>query len=126
MKMLVKASKGKNIADDEPLTLNPKMACSNIRPNYIPKRTKGPTASDASVLDPGVVQERKHVLDSVIVRIMKSRKTLRHQELITEAMRQVTHFKPQPPMIKGQIESLIQREFLKRDEEDRNIYIYIP
>jgi len=57
---------------------------------------------------------------------MKSRKTLRHQELITEAMRQVNHFKPQPPMIKGQIESLIQREFIKRDEEDRNIYIYIP
>lgn len=66
------------------------------------------------------------MLDAVIVRVMKARKTLRHTELITETMRQVTNFKPQPPMIKGQIESLIQREFLKRDEEDRNIYIYIP
>jgi hypothetical protein len=65
-------------------------------------------------------------VDCVIVRIAKSRRTIKHQELLTEVMRQVTHFKPQPTIIKEHIESLIQREYLKRDENDRTLYIYIP
>ena len=40
--------------------------------------------------------------------------------------RQIIMFKPQPPFIKQRIESLIDREYLKRDENDRQIYIYLP
>ena len=60
------------------------------------------------------------------MRIAKTRKLIRHQDLINEVIRQVQQFKPQPPMIKGQVESLIQREFLARDENDRGLYHYIP
>jgi len=70
--------------------------------------------------------ERKHVIDAAIVRIMKARKILDHNALLEEVFRQCTLFKPQPSQIKVQVEHLIDREFLKRDSEKRNVYIYCP
>jgi hypothetical protein len=43
-----------------------------------------------------------------------------------ECMKQVTIFKPQPAMIKKRIDSLIEREYIKRDENNRAVYIYLP
>ena len=70
--------------------------------------------------------ERKCILDLVIVRIAKERKSIKHEDLITEIIRQVNSFKPQPHIIKSQIESLIQRDFLARDENDKSLYVYLP
>jgi len=57
---------------------------------------------------------------------MKARKTLKHNELLENVIKQVTMFLPQPKMIKERIESLIERDYLKRDDADRNLYIYLP
>eukprot|EP00405_Crypthecodinium_cohnii_P044611 CAMPEP_0206578284 /NCGR_PEP_ID=MMETSP0325_2-20121206/31870_1 /ASSEMBLY_ACC=CAM_ASM_000347 /TAXON_ID=2866 /ORGANISM="Crypthecodinium cohnii, Strain Seligo" /LENGTH=754 /DNA_ID=CAMNT_0054083891 /DNA_START=10 /DNA_END=2274 /DNA_ORIENTATION=- len=70
--------------------------------------------------------ERKHVVDAAIVRVMKARKKLEHNRLLEEVFKQCALFQPQPSQIKSQIESLIEREFLKRDPEKRSIYIYLP
>ena len=92
---------------------------------FKPKKVKEAEAAN-EVDDKAVENERKYFLDLVIVRITKGRKTIRHQDLITEIIRLVDHFKPQLSMITSQIENLIQREFLARDEEDTSLYIYLP
>lgn len=66
------------------------------------------------------------ILDAMIVRIMKARKKERHTELINEVIKQVSLFKPQPQMIKQSIERLIEKEYLERDGDDREVYIYLP
>ncbi|KAI0817107.1 Cullin [Xylaria sp. FL0064] len=63
------------------------------------------------------LETRKHVADSVIVRIMKQRKALSHTQLVNEVIQVLSgRFKPDMALIKGQIESLISREYLERDE----------
>ncbi|KAK5634127.1 hypothetical protein RRF57_009841 [Xylaria bambusicola] len=63
------------------------------------------------------LETRKHVTDSVIVRIMKQRKELTHTQLVNEVIQVLsTRFKPEMSLIKGQIESLISRDYLERDE----------
>ncbi|KAI1124629.1 Cullin [Nemania abortiva] len=63
------------------------------------------------------LETRKHVADSVIVRIMKQRKELSHTQLVNEVIQVLSgRFKPEMSLIKGQIESLISREYLERDE----------
>jgi Cullin protein neddylation domain len=57
---------------------------------------------------------------------MKARKTEKHNQLIEDVIKQISIFMPQPQMIKQRIESLIEREYLKRDEADRTKYIYLP
>ncbi|KAI1819455.1 Cullin [Xylaria intraflava] len=67
--------------------------------------------------DEKTLETRKHVADSVIVRIMKQRKVLSHTRLVNDVIQVLSgRFKPDMSLIKGQIESLISREYLERDE----------
>eukprot|EP00667_Euglena_gracilis_P002382 EG_transcript_2382 len=71
-------------------------------------------------------ENRRHVIEACIVRVMKSRKQLSHLDLQTECIRQLSnYFKPDMKVIKKRIEDLIQRQYLERDESDRNIYRYL-
>uniref|UniRef100_A0A7S1N1C3 Cullin family profile domain-containing protein n=1 Tax=Eutreptiella gymnastica TaxID=73025 RepID=A0A7S1N1C3_9EUGL len=71
-------------------------------------------------------ENRRHVIEACIVRVMKSRKQLSHLDLQTECIRQLSnYFKPDMKVIKKRIEDLIQRGYLERDEVDRNIYRYL-
>ena len=84
-----------------------------------------PEISDVS--QTGKIQkERAMIIDAVCVRIMKSRKVESHTELMHAIVRQITMFNAQPVMIKKRIESLIEREYLERDKDQRNKYIYKP
>jgi cullin 3 len=59
-------------------------------------------------------------MEACIVRIMKARRTLRYSPLVNEVIEQLqSRFRPSPGHIKKRIESLIDREFLERDENDR-------
>jgi len=47
---------------------------------------------------------------------MKGRRILTHNELVVDTIKLITLFKPDIQLIKRRIESLIEREYLKRDE----------
>jgi cullin-4 len=55
---------------------------------------------------------------------MKARKTLSHNQLISELMVQLK-FPTRAADLKKRIESLIEREYLARDTEDNSIYTYL-
>ncbi|CAH8649220.1 unnamed protein product [Heterobilharzia americana] len=73
-----------------------------------------------------VDENRRYVIEATIVRVMKARKTLSHGQLVVEVIEQLkSRFVPTPLMIKQRIESLIEREFLARMEDDRRVYRYL-
>ena len=52
-----------------------------------------------------VDEDRKHEIEACIVRIMKSRKQLNHNQLVTEVVEQLNkRFQPSPLIIKKRIE----------------------
>ena len=57
-----------------------------------------------------------HQIDAACIRIMKSRKTMKHQDLMGEIMTQLK-FKAVSQDIKRRIESLIEREYMERGDE---------
>ncbi len=71
-----------------------------------------------------VFKERKSLIEAALVRIMKTRKTLHHSGLIAEIYNQL-RFPYKPVDIKNRIESLIEREYLERDEKNAQIYHYL-
>jgi Cullin family/Cullin protein neddylation domain len=72
----------------------------------------------------GVSRDRLYLIDAVLVRIMKARKTILHQQLIPQVLEQVK-VPAQPADIKKRIETLIEREYMERDAADRNRYNYL-
>eukprot|EP00897_Mesotaenium_endlicherianum_P006218 jgi/Mesen1/5624/ME000282S04776 len=73
-----------------------------------------------------VEEDRKPQIEAAIVRIMKSRRVLDHNNIISEVTKQLqSRFLPNPAVIKKRIESLIEREFLERDRHDRKLYRYL-
>ncbi|KAL2608272.1 hypothetical protein R1flu_026845 [Riccia fluitans] len=73
-----------------------------------------------------VDKDRRYAIDASIVRIMKSRKVLPHQQLVLECVEQLGRmFKPDFKVIKKRIEDLIAREYLERDKDNPNMFRYL-
>jgi cullin 1 len=72
-----------------------------------------------------VEEDRSFSIEAAIVRVMKGRKILQHQQLVAEVVEQLTLFRPNPKSIKQRIENLIEREFLERDPDNPNLYKYL-
>lgn len=65
-------------------------------------------------------------MNAAVVRIMKSRQTVSHNELVAELVKQLHgRFQPLTVLIKQRIEDLIEKEYLKRDSEQIGVYHYI-
>lgn len=88
----------------------------------------GAATADGSggAIPANVEEERRHQVEAAIVRIMKARKMLHHNDLIAEVTKQLSvRFVPSPQFIKKRIEGLIEREYLEREENDRRMYTYV-
>ncbi|CAH8582740.1 unnamed protein product [Schistosoma rodhaini] len=73
-----------------------------------------------------VESDRKLIVQACIVRIMKTRKVMKHHQLISEVVTQLTpRFKPTVLLIKRCITALIEREYIKRDNNERDAYEYL-
>ncbi|KAF5335225.1 hypothetical protein D9758_014773 [Tetrapyrgos nigripes] len=70
--------------------------------------------------------DRKHILDAAIVRIMKAKKELTYEKIKLETIDAVkNHFIPSVEMIKKSVDWLLQNDYLERNEEDRNVFLYV-
>jgi len=123
VRVLCKDPNTKRLEDNHTFTLNTKYRNNKfrVRINLItkkqPRQQKGPSEE--------VMETRKNIIEATIVRIMKSRKQLPHSDLIQELIHQLSHrFTPPTNFIKKRIESLIEREYLERDGDNRKVYNY--
>jgi len=72
--------------------------------------------------------DRKGALECAIVRVLKSRKKIKHKDLVHQVTSLIVtrnQFRPDPRHIKQTIESLMAREYLERDPHMGDGYIYL-
>ena len=161
VRVLRKEPKGRDVGDDDVFHYNAEFKAPLIRIKINTIQMKE-TQQEADATNDRVMQDRLYQVDAAIVRIMKTRKTMQHQSLLTElfahlrfpAKASVLHhrlpipppcstwktstfvtysrsrlrptlFSPQAADIKRRIESLIDRDYLERDERDAQTYRYL-
>lgn len=122
-RVLSKVPKGKDIVDGDKFIYNKEFtnALFKIKINQIQLKE---TYDEQKATEERVFQDRQYQIDAAIVRIMKMRKTLSHNLLLTELYNQLK-FPVKPPDLKKRIESLIDRDYVERDKDNSNQYNYV-
>ncbi|KJE03153.1 Cullin 3 [Cryptococcus gattii NT-10] len=145
-RLLVKHPKGRDIGKDDTFEFNDSFSSplARIKILQIASSSSSSSSSSTTSAPPGtsigggvenaqereeterqIDEERKHQIEACIVRIMKDRKTMRHNDLVSEVAHQLAkRFVAAVPMIKKRIEGLIDREYLERTE-DMGSYRYL-
>lgn len=113
----------KSIHDDDEFFVNTSFT-SNQRRIRIQNIMMKETREEREKTVEGVSRDRLYLIDAALVRIMKARKTLLHQQLISQVLEQLK-FPAQSSDVKKRIEGLIEREYMERDSKDRNRYNYL-
>ncbi|XP_043260873.1 cullin-2 [Colletes gigas] len=126
-KILKKSTAG-DLEEDTVLTLN--FNYSNKRTKFritgslqrdVPHETHDTEATHRSV-----DEDRKLYLQAAIVRTMKSRRILRHNQLVQEILSQSkVKFAPSISMIKKCIEVLIDKQYIERTPNNADEYSYV-
>jgi cullin 1 len=106
-------------------TLNPDFRSKKIRVNLnIAVKSEQKAESEETHL--AIAQDREYIIQAAIVRIMKTRKTLKHTLLMQEVISQLqSRFKPQVPDIKKMIDHLLEKEYIERCADARDSYNYV-
>ncbi|CAN6690524.1 unnamed protein product [Malus baccata var. baccata] len=120
-KILIKEPNSKTISTNDSFEFNYKFT-DKMRRIKIPL----PPVDERKKVIEDVDKDRRYAIDAAIVRIMKSRKVLGHQQLVMECVEQLGKmFKPDIKAIKKRIEDLITRDYLERDKENPNMFKYL-
>ncbi len=122
VRVLLKEPKNKRIGDDD--TFQVDLAFKNplfrVKINQLQMKE---TKEEQSATQAKVFEDRQYAIDACIVRIMKARKTLTHNQLMSEVFTQLK-FPAKPADIKKRIATLIEREYMERDKDNSSVYNY--
>ncbi|KAM9826637.1 cullin-4A isoform 2-T2 [Syngnathus typhle] len=122
-RVLNKIPRGKDVEDGDRFSFNSdfKHKLFRIKINQIQMKE---TVEEQVSTTERVFQDRQYQIDAAVVRIMKMRKTLSHNLLVSELYNQLK-FPVKPGDLKKRIESLIDRDYMERDKESPNQYRYV-
>lgn len=125
-RILIKHPKTREIEPTHYFCVNDSFTSKLHRVKIQTVAAKGESEPERKETRSKVDEDRKHEIEAAIVRIMKARKTMQHNFLVTEVTEQLrSRFLPSPVIIKKRIEGLIEREYLARTADDRKVYNYV-
>lgn len=139
LRLLIKLPMSKDVKDDDVFKLNSGFksptvrvkvltvsASSSVAPAKSKSSEKTEKEEEIEDVEKSIMEGRKFELNAAIVRILKSRQQINHNDLIAELVKQLLNrFQPLTLMMKQRIEDLIDKEYMKRDAEERNLYHYV-
>ena len=87
---------------------------------------KKETKDEIEEIEVKLANDRKHVIDAALVKIMKLNKVMIHGTLIESVTERLYQIPIDEVEIRKRVEALIRLEYIRRDPEDFNIYHYLP
>ena len=120
----------KEFKGEDKIEINKNFAVSKVKFNTLPLIQKK-SASEIKIAEEEeakiIKTYQNNVIQATVTRIMKSRigQTTTHVWLVGETSKQIDLFKAQPQQIKENIEKLIEKNIIKRPENNRACYEYI-
>ncbi|ORY31654.1 Cullin [Naematelia encephala] len=124
-RVLTKIPKGRDVNPTDKFAFNDGFTSPLARIKIMQVASKVESNKEREDTQEQVDEERRHMVEACIVRVMKNRKQMSHNDLISEVAHQLsTRFMPSVNLIKKRIEGLIDREYLERTG-DIGVYRYL-
>jgi len=123
VRVLLKEPKAKNVEANDVFTYNAgfRHKLFRIKINQVQMKE---TKEDQQQTTQRVFADRQYAIDACLVRIMKARKSLTHNQLMAECMQQLK-FPTTVADVKKRIGGLIEREYIERDADNSQVYNYV-
>ncbi|KAJ5433002.1 uncharacterized protein N7458_012158 [Penicillium daleae] len=122
-RVLTKTPKGKEVETTDDFSYNASFTDAKMRIKINQIQLKE-TKEENKTTHERVAADRHYETQAAIVRIMKSRKTIKHAELIAEVIEATRHRGTlQPAEIKTNIEKLIEKDYMERAENNQYRYV---
>lgn len=122
-KVLEKEPKGREIEMSDSFRINEEFTAKLYRVKINTIQLKESVQEEAHTNEQ-VAQDRQYQIDAAVVRIMKARRQLSHNQLISELFA-LLQFPCKASDLKKRIESLIEREYIERDKNNSSLYCYV-
>jgi hypothetical protein len=122
LQAVAKTPPGKPLGADHVVALNPRWH-SPARRVVLPTVVLPDRTDVAGV----VTAEQAYVMDAVVMRTMKSRRTLDHAALLQAVVHQCTTFRPDSRALKARVADLMRRGYLTRQDPTSHTapYVYV-
>ncbi|PAV89415.1 hypothetical protein WR25_11933 [Diploscapter pachys] len=113
-------------ADDIVISLNEEYTNKTVKVDMTKYAIQVDAKKEADADQKTIDEDRKHLINCCIVRILKARQRIVHNELVAEIIQQLSsRFKPKIEMIKRCTERMIEQEYMRRSEDKNDMYEYI-
>ncbi|KAJ2787111.1 hypothetical protein GGI15_000987 [Coemansia interrupta] len=122
-RVLTKDPKSRDVASTDRFSFNSQFKCPLARVRISQIAVKEDDKEDRGV-EEHVHQDRMVSIDAALIRIMKARRSLEHSALVTELMGQL-RFNTSTSDVKERLETMIEREYILRDDNNHMLYHYI-
>ncbi|KAI9370792.1 Cullin family-domain-containing protein [Aspergillus egyptiacus] len=122
-RVLTKKPKGRDVNDGDEFAYNPNFTDPKMRIKINQIQLKE-TKEENKTTHERVAADRHYETQAAIVRIMKSRKTITHSEVVAEVIKATrSRGVLDPSDIKKNIEKLIEKDYMEREEGNRYQYV---
>ena len=120
----------KEFKETDEISINMNFVSSRVKIQTIPlpQKKSASEVKQAEIEEAQIIKRyQDNILQATLTRIMKSKigQETTHVWLVNEAAKQIDLFKAQPQQIKENIEKLIEKNVIKRNEKNRTCYDYI-
>ncbi|KAB8295890.1 hypothetical protein EYC80_008711 [Monilinia laxa] len=123
VRILTKHPKGRDVSQTDTFTINLNFSDPRYRIKINQIQMKE-TKAENKEMHEKVARDRSFETQAAIVRIMKSRKTLTHQNLVAEVINSMKgRGAVEPAEIKKHIEKLLEKDYMEREEGGAYSYI---
>ena len=115
--------KNSKLRNEEHVWINTEFSSKNRKINFINRKLLKGRDSNQDALQ--IEFEKKIQVEAAIIKIMKSNKRARFNELVADVTNLLQNsFPPSDQVLRLIIEDLIKKEFIRRDEVDTNVFHY--
>jgi len=115
----------RDLTKDDKFFLKDEISSTLLRIQYATESAKR-QKSNQGTIDKYVRKKREFMLDAAMVRVMKARNAIKWTQFQTEVLKLVQkEWTPSAKEMKKRLGSLMERDFIKRSEDDENLLQYI-